>query len=105
MRSKVLFLLLTVLFFTTRGIGQNNYNKKDFLAANIDSSVSPAQDFFIYANGGWIKKNPIPKEESAWGVGNLVQEDIYARLRKINADAIGSKAAQGTTEQKIGDFW
>src|SRR5881394_1450406 len=79
--------------------------KKDFLAANLDTTVSPAQDFFMYANGGWIKKNPIPKEESSWGVGNLVQEDIYNRLRKINADAIAKKSPEGSTEQKIGDFW
>jgi putative endopeptidase len=78
---------------------------KDFLAANLDTTVSPAEDFFRYANGGWIKKNPIPAEESAWGVGNLVQEDIYNRLRKINEDAAAKKAAEGTTEQKIGDFW
>src|SRR5690348_13544794 len=54
--------------------------KPDFLAANIDSAGSPGADFFEYANGGWIKKNPIPGSESAWGIGYLVQEDIYTRL-------------------------
>src|SRR5215208_6475508 len=78
-------------------------DKKDFLAANLDTTVSPAEDFFMYANGGWIKKNPIPQEESSWGVGNLVQEDIYNRLRKINEDAAAKKAVKGSTEQKIGD--
>ncbi|HYM93423.1 MAG TPA: M13 family metallopeptidase N-terminal domain-containing protein, partial [Chitinophagaceae bacterium] len=79
--------------------------KKDFLAEDIDSSISPAKDFFEYANGGWIKRNPIPADESSWGVGNLVQEDIYNRLKKINDDASAKKAAEGTIEQKIGDFW
>ena len=78
---------------------------KDFLSANLDTTVSPAEDFFRYANGGWIKKNPIPEEESAWGVGDLVQEDIYSRLRKINEDAEAKNAVEGTIEQKIGDFW
>ena len=41
----------------------------------------------------------------SWGVGNLVQEDIYNRLRKINEDAAAKNAANGTVEQKIGDFW
>jgi putative endopeptidase len=41
--------------------------KKDFLADNLDTTVSPAQDFFEYANGGWIKRNPIPPDQSNWG--------------------------------------
>ena len=77
----------------------------DFLAANIDTTVSPAQDFFMYANGAWIKKTPIPEAEGGWGIGNLVQEEIYARLKKINTDAVQQNAAPGSTTQKIGDFW
>lgn len=79
--------------------------KPDFLAANIDSTGNPGTDFFEYANGGWIKKNPIPGSESAWGIGYLVQEDIYTRLRKISEDAASKQAAAGSVEQKIGDFW
>jgi putative endopeptidase len=79
--------------------------KPDILASNIDSAVKPGDDFFLYANGGWIKKTPIPASESGWGIGNLVQEEIYTRLKKINDDAVAAKAAEGTISQKIGDFW
>ncbi len=79
--------------------------KQDFLSANIDPSTPPSADFFQYANGGWIKKTPIPESERGWGIGNLVQEEIYNRILKINKDAAEAKAAQGTTTQKIGDFW
>jgi len=77
----------------------------DLLASHLDTTVSPTQDFFEYANGGWIKQNPIPASESGWGIGNLVEEEIYNRLRKINEEAINAKAAEGTVSQKIGDFW
>jgi putative endopeptidase len=80
-------------------------SKPDFLAANIDSATKPGNDFFQYANGGWIKNNPIPEAEAGWGIGNLVQEDIYSRLRKINETALTAKAAAGSLNQKIGDFW
>ena len=107
MRSGFLSLILVVFIAVTSCNDQKGSTdtKKDFLAANLDTTVSPAEDFFRYANGGWIKRNPIPEEESAWGVGNLVQEDIYNRLRKINEDATTKNAAKGSAEQKIGDFW
>ena len=79
--------------------------KNDFLSANIDSTVKPSEDFFLYANGKWIKENSIPSSESGWGIGNLVQEEIYDRLKIINEKAIAEKAAMGTVSQKIADFW
>jgi putative endopeptidase len=77
----------------------------DFLAENIDTTINPTQDFFLYANGGWIKKNPIPADQSGWGVGSLVKLDIYNRLRAINEKAVDEKSARGSVSQKIGDFW
>ena len=77
----------------------------DILRSHIDPATSPAADFFQYANGGWLAKNPIPPSESGWGIGDLVDEEIYARMRKINEDAAASEAAPGTDARKIGDFW
>ncbi|MEI7736913.1 MAG: M13 family metallopeptidase N-terminal domain-containing protein, partial [Ferruginibacter sp.] len=79
--------------------------KPDVLAVNIDSTVKPGDDFFDYANGGWIKKNPIPGEQSSWGIGNLVMEENLKRLREISEKAAASKGAAGSNDQKIGDFW
>jgi len=77
----------------------------DFLISNIDSTVSPASDFFEYANGGWIKSHPIPSDQSSWGIGYLVQEDIYLRLKAINEKAASQTNPPGSIAQKIGDFW
>lgn len=79
--------------------------QKDFLAANIDKTVKAGQDFFQYANGGWIKRTPIPASESGWGIGNMVQEEIYNRIHTINKKAATTPAPAGSTSQKIGDFW
>ncbi len=72
---------------------------------NLDKSVSPGTDFFRYANGSWLKSNPIPPAYSSWGIGNVVNEDIRERLKKINEDALKANAAKGTGTQKIGDFY
>jgi putative endopeptidase len=79
--------------------------KQDFLAANIDTTVSPREDFFQYANGAWFKRNPIPEDAGRWGIWNLAGEDIASRLRRISEEAATKKAPRGSIEQLIGDFW
>jgi len=87
------------------GADTSSAAKGDVLGRNIDTTVSPAQDFFLYANGGWIKANPIPPDQGSWGIGNLVIEENLKRLRQISEKAAAAKAAAGSSEQKIGDFW
>ncbi|AIZ62920.1 metalloendopeptidase [Hymenobacter sp. DG25B] len=77
----------------------------DLLQANLDTTIHPGDDFFTYANGGWLKKHPIPASESAWGIGKEVQNEVYARLRALNQEAAKANAKAGTSQQKIGDFW
>jgi len=80
--------------------------KPDVVAANVDASVNPGDDFFTYANGAWLKAHPIPASEANWGIGRAVQDELYAKLRKISEDSAAQKdAAFGSDAQKIGDFW
>ncbi|MES1160374.1 MAG: M13 family metallopeptidase, partial [Bacteroidota bacterium] len=100
--------IATVALLTLSWAACRNQEKEpapDFLAQNLDTTVNPATDFFGYANGGWIKKTPIPAEESSWGIGQLVQQDIYNRLRTISEKAAAEAAAPGTVSQQIGDLW
>ena len=79
-------------------------SKEDILRAHLDTTIKPNDDFAGYANNAWIKNNPIPADETSWGIGELVQKELYVRLQKINEDALkkGDKAGTG---QQIGDFW
>jgi putative endopeptidase len=83
----------------------SSQNKADVLRVNMDTSVNPSDDFFMYANGGWIKTNPIPPDQGSWSIGNLVIEENLKRLRSISEKAAATKSAHGSTEQKIGDYW
>jgi putative endopeptidase len=97
-------LLLAIILLSNLTLSAQN--PKDFLAANIDRSATVGNDFFQYAVGGWIKKTPIPASESGWGIGNMVQEEIYNRILEINKKAAAEKnVPKGSASQKIGDFW
>jgi predicted metalloendopeptidase len=82
---------------------------------NMDTSVKPQDDFYLYANGGWIKRNPIPPEFARWGSFNQLAEQNNDALHEIveKASAVASKVAakpnvekEASAElQKVGDFY
>jgi putative endopeptidase len=58
-------------------------------ASNMDTSTKPQDDFFIYANGGWIKRTQIPPEYSRWGSFNQLIENNNDALHNIAEKAEG----------------
>jgi len=78
---------------------------QDFLSANIDPTVSPREDFFRYASGEWLRRNPIPEDKARWGIWNVASDETYARLRTISEKAAARMAYRGSAEQLIGDVW
>lgn len=98
-------VLLLSVFTSCKNNSGSDQSKPDVLAADIDSTVKPGDDIFLYANGGWIKRNPIPADQAAWGIGNKVIEENLDRLRSITEKAASANAAKGSDDQKIGDYW
>ncbi len=101
------FICLAVVAALFASCGQHSTTetaKPDILSADRDTTVKPGDDFFQYANGGWIKNNPIPADETGWGIGELVQKELYTKLRAINEDALKKEEKTGSGQQ-IGDFW
>lgn len=73
---------------------------------NIDQTVKPGEDFYKYANGTWLKNNPIPAEYSRYGVFEVLNEQNYnAQKELLEAASNDTKAAKGTNRQKIGDYY
>ena len=93
------------LLFNACNNKQQDFAVNDPIYKNLDTTVRPGDDFFRYANGGWLKKNPIPSAYASWGIGNMVTEDIRDRLKKINQDALKANAPEGSNTRKIGDFY
>lgn len=104
--TKRYFAVISIAFLFSCSNNQTaEKTKPDVVAANVDTTINPSDDFFQYANGGWIKANPIPEEQSSWGIGNLVIEENLKRLRSISEQAADKKANKGSADQLIGDFW
>src|SRR6266850_1937865 len=77
-----------------------------FDISNMDSTVSACSNFFQYANGGWIAKNPIPAAYPSWGRFNELADKNQEQLRAILESAgKNTEAAKGSNEQKIGDYY
>ena len=71
--------------------------------AGMDRSVAPGDDFFAFANGGWIKTHPIPPDKAAYGTG----AEVFERTQKQTAELIKTASASpaGSEGKKVGDFY
>src|SRR5437762_6850890 len=73
-------------------------NVKPIDPSNMDPSVKPADDFFLYANGGWIKRTEIPPEYSRWGSFNQLIEHNNDALHAIAEKAAKAKSNERSEE-------
>src|SRR5213076_857415 len=79
-------------------------NAKPIDPSNMDPSVKPADDFFLYANGGWIKRTEIPPEYSRWGSFNQLIEHNNDALHAIAEKAAKAKSNEADAK-KVGDYY
>jgi putative endopeptidase len=102
--------LAIALIAATRGLAQNPAAPVAAPAhgldvSDLDTTCKACDNFFQYANGGWIARNPIQPAYPSWGHFNALQEHNQELLRKILEAAAASKSAAGSIDQKIGDFY
>jgi len=72
--------------------------------AGMDPSVRPGDDFFGYANGGWIKTHDIPPDRAAYGTGAIVEELTSKRVAELIAESV-KDAPAGSDARKVGDYY
>jgi putative endopeptidase len=71
----------------------------------LDRSTSPATDFYQFANGQWIKDNPIPADKSRWGGFSELAERNWFAIHQILEDAAQSQSPARTPRRQVGDFY
>jgi putative endopeptidase len=73
--------------------------------ANMDLSVKPGDNFFEYANGNWIKNNPIPGKETRWGSFGILNQENTTKLLTLLKTVSKTEHPTGSLEQRVGDLY
>jgi putative endopeptidase len=101
-----LLILCLACFFNQKIAAQQTVKPKAIDRSNMDFSVKPEEDFYLFVNGNWIKNNPIPGGYSAWGAFEEADARTAQILRGILEDAQQDKTApKGSTVQLLRDFY
>ena len=72
---------------------------------DLDTSVRPADDFYEYACGGWMKANPLPAAYSRYGSFDRLAEDNNKRINGILKELLENSYPDGSVEQKLSDLY
>ena len=89
-------------------LGAHSYGAWGFDLSGRDTAVRPGDDFFSYANGGYIKATEIPADRSWYGTVNLLRDLSEARVHSILEQAAAKaplQPAAGDVNGKIGAFY
>ena len=95
----------------------NDPSKRKYIdPANMDLSVKPGDNFYLYANGAWIKKTPIPASKTNWGSFAALAEESSQALKTLLEEAANDAAAAGSDRdsskagksdlmKRVGDYY
>lgn len=94
----------------------NTSGRKFIDPANMDLSVKPGDNFYLYANGAWVRKTPIPASKTRWGSFDALAEESSQALKSLLEEAAkdpGKTAADGDSKyagktdlmKRVGDYY
>jgi putative endopeptidase len=96
---------LSVCAFTVGGKKGHKPPMKYIDPKNMDFSVKPGDDFFEYADGNWVKNNPIPPKETRWGSFGMLNQENTDRLLGLLKEVSKTSHPKGSLQQRVGDLY
>ena len=96
--------LLAAMMLATLSAGAQNLSS-GIDKANMDLSVKPGTDFYRYAAGGWLKKNPLDAEHTSNGAFTDLYEQNQKRIQGLILEYATHPQPKGTLGQKIGSLY
>ena len=83
----------------------NGVLKSGIDLGNLDTTAVAGDDFYQYACGGWMEKNPLPAAYSRYGSFDVLGEENNKRLNGILDELLQKQFEAGTPEQKLSDLY
>ena len=105
MKSKLVFVLATALVAVSCSKEPEVVLVSGVHLDALDQATRPQDDFYQFANGGWLDATEIPEIYSGYTVYHEVRERVDDALRMIIDDAAGGDAKAGTEAQQVGDLY
>jgi predicted metalloendopeptidase len=87
-------------FSATAAPVDQNVNTQD-----MDRPIRPGDDFYRYANGGWLRTAAIPAGQSTYDTRAILVERTSQRVRDLIQDAAAAQPVRGSIVQKVGDYY
>lgn len=72
---------------------------------DMDRSIKPGDDFYRYANGGWLARVAIPAGQSSYDTRAILKARTSQRVRELIQDAAASQPAKGSIAQEVGAYY
>ena len=74
-------------------------------AQDVDPSIRPGDDFYRYANGGWLRTAVIPAGQPSFDTRAILVEKTSQRVRNLIQEAASAQPGKGSVAQKVGDYY
>lgn len=110
MNRKILFLsvaVICIIFYSCNPKTQKMEQKeiKAINLSDLDTTISPTEDFYQYATGGWQKNNPLPDEESRFGAFDLLAKETNQKVNDLITGLSEKENPVNSIEWKIETFY
>lgn len=99
-RTFVTIFSFVVSLSPARAAVAQNVNTQD-----MERSVKPGDDFYRFANGGWLRAVAVPAGQLSYGTSAMLMEKTSERVRNLIQESATAGAAKGSITQKVGDYY